>query len=167
MAGGIQPGTVATSANSQQSEDKHTRLVAEVVESMGPDWEIKKSLTIEEITGHQNEYSRKANGKSQEWQSDGGFLYYRGKLVGVCENKWQKNRENACERAFRYLALFEGRQMFVSCEGPGFKKVDGGGSTGPTIDMLRFAGATVVENLSDEAEYRQHLKLWIESLRSV
>ena len=167
MAGGIQPGTCATSTASKQSENKHNRLVAEVIKSMGPHWEIRKSLPIREIMGRQGEYSKRANGESQEWNSDGGFIYYRGKLVGVCENKWQQAKENACERVCKYLTFLPARGMFVSCEGPGFKKIEGGGSTGPLIDMLRHAGATVLENVSDETEYRNRLKFWIQSLGNV
>ena len=164
MAGGIQPGTTATSVNSVLSERKHRDLVAQAIASRGPLWKIKKSLTIEKITGKPGEYSLTKAGKSQRWEADGGFVFYDDKLVGVCENKWQDNRENACERAFRYLSFLSGSQMFVSCEGPGFALINGGGSTGPVIDMLRYAGATVLENVTSEQQYLDHLNKWLDSL---
>ena len=164
MPGGIQVGTTASSENSTLSEEKHIDLVAQVIQERGPDWEIRKSLTIEEIMGYPGVYSRLANGKSQVWVSDGGFIFYKGKLVGVCENKWQDARMNACERVCKYLTFLRGYQMFVSCEGPGFVCKDGGGSTGPLIDMLRYAGATVLENVTNEAEYKRLLRAWLNSL---
>jgi hypothetical protein len=166
MPGGIQPGTTATSTESKKSEKRHIKLIAEEVNSMGPDWGLKKSLTIEEIVGKEAEYSKTKKGISQRWDSDGGFIFYQEKLVGVCENKYQANRENACERVCKYLTFLNGSQMFVSFEGPGFEKIYGGGSTGPLIDTLRHAGATVLENVSDEAEYRRHIRRWLESLKS-
>jgi len=164
MPGGIQPGTVATSENSTLSEEKHISLVAQVIQEMGPDWEIRKSLTIEEIMGYLGDYSRCANGKSQTWNADGGFIFYKKTLAGVCENKWQGSRENACERVCKYLTFLRASQMFVSCEGPGFLREDGGGSTGPLIDMLRYAGVTVLENVTSEVEYKRLLRAWLNSL---
>jgi hypothetical protein len=164
MAGGIQPGTTATSTKSVLSERRHVDYVSKAFSQRGPHWRIKKSITIEEILGHQGDYSRQKNGKSQRWDADGGFVFYKNKLVGVCENKWQSSPKNACERVCKYLTFLKGKQMFVSCEGPGFAKIDGGGSTGPLIDMLRFAGATVLENVVDPMEYMSELNKWIDSL---
>jgi len=164
MRGGIQPGTTATSTNSILSEKRHIDYVFMVVSRRGPEWEIRKSVTIEEILGCRGEYSRQANGKSQRWEADGGFIFYKNNLVGVCENKWQTSPQNACERVCKYLTFLEGRQMFVSCEGPGFVKIKGSGSTGPLIDMLRYAGATVLENVTDPVEYASELNRWLDSL---
>ena len=83
MPGGIQPGTCATSTSSKLSEYRHIDLVSEVVSELGADWEIRKSLSIEEIMGYPGEYSRLSNGKSQRWDADGGFLFYKKELVGV------------------------------------------------------------------------------------
>jgi len=164
MKGGIQPGTTASSAESVLSERRHIEYVSRAVSQRGPEWTIKKSITIKEILGHQGEYSRKKNGKSQEWQSDGGFIYYKDILVGVCENKWQTARENACERVCKYLTFMKGRQMFVTCRGPGFTRLDGGGSTGPLVDLLRFAGATVLVNVVDPVDIERQLNTWLDSL---
>ena len=166
MGGGIQPGMTATSINSVLSENQHIDYVKQVVTEMGPDWEIRKSLTIEEIVGYPAAYSRQANGESQAWHADGGFIFYKNSLVGVCENKWQSTRKNACERVCKYLTFLKGNQLFVSCEGPGFIKLDEGGSTGPLIDMLRHAGAVVLENVTDPTEYKRLLRAWLNSLVS-
>ena len=167
MAGGIQPGTIATSVDSILSENRQIDHVVEAIKSMGPDWEIRKSITIEDILGEPGEYSFLANGNSQRWESDGGWIYRNNKLVGVCENKWQASRKNACERAFRYLGVFRGDEawrIFVSCEGPGFVNQFGGGATGPFIDIMNHAGATVLENEHDPDEYARRLREWLNRL---
>ena len=163
MGGGIQPGSTASSPESISSEEKHIDHVAAVISEMGDEWESRKSVTIEELLGHPGEYSRRKDGTSQEWESDGGFIFHRGQLVGACENKYQKTRENACERVCKYLTFLLAPQLFISCVGPGFVKKDGGGSTGPLIDMLRHKGATVLENV-DEKEFTRELKLWLKNL---
>ena len=164
MKGGIQLGTTASSTESVLSENRHIDLVAQVIREMGSDWSIRKSMPIEEIIGYLGKYSRNANGKSQAWFSDGGFIYHKDILVGVCENKWQAARANACERVCKYLAFMQPRQLFVSCEGPGFIPLDGGGATGPLIDVLRWRGATVLENVTDPVEYKRQLYVWLNSL---
>lgn len=170
MAGGIQPGTVATSEESAESEKNHTQWIREVVRELGPNWMIRKSISIEEIIGKKPEYALlNDDGDSQYWYSDGGFFYRKSengtwKLVGVAENKWQKNRENACERAFRYLSFLKGSQIFISCSGLGFTKKNGGGATGPTIEMLKFAGSYVIENVNDEESFKAEFRNWVNTL---
>jgi hypothetical protein len=164
--GGIQPGTVATSPESSQSEKNHTKWIREVISEMGSGWKIEKSITIEEIIGKTPVYALNKKGESQSWESDGGYFYRQSKsgewiLVGAAENKWQKNRENACERAFRYLGFLKGNQIFVSCSGPGFTKMYGGGATGPMIDVLMYSGAYLIENVSEEQEFKKHFYTWI------
>ena len=141
MPGGIQPGTCATSKESTLSEARQVDIVENVISSRGDDWRIEKSILIEDILGYLGEYSRLKNGKSQTYSADGGFVYYKNKLVGVCENKYQKTRQNACERACRYLLFLKPEQIFVSCDGPGFTRKDGQGSTGPIIDLFKHAGS--------------------------
>lgn len=163
MAGGIQPGTSATTKESASSEKNHINLVSHAI-SLRPNLSLKKSVLIEDIANHPAEYSKCANGKSQWWEADGGFVTTTdGKIIGVCENKYQKARKNACERVCKYLTFLKGDQMFVSCYGPGFILKDGGGSTGPTIDMLRSAGAVVLENEAD-AEFLNAFNDWLDSL---
>lgn len=173
MPGGIQPGTVATSKESAESEKNHTQWIREVVRELGPNWMIRKSISIEEIIGKKPEYALlNEAGDSQSWKSDGGFFFRKSKagtwtLVGVAENKWQKNRENACERAFRYLSFLKGSQIFISCAGPGFTKKNGGGATGPTIEMLKFSGAYVIENVNDEESFKAEFRNWVNTLNVV
>jgi hypothetical protein len=164
MPGGIQPGTCATSKESTLSEARQVDIVENVISSRGEDWRIEKSILIEDILGYLGEYSILKNGKSQAYYADGGFVYYKNKLVGVCENKYQDTVKNACERTCRYLMFLKPEQMFVSCEGPGFIKINGGGSTGPVIDLLRHAGACVLENEKDESAYIFKLNQWLDSL---
>ena len=121
-------GTAAfTTKESAESEKNHTQWVHDVINELGPDWSVKHSMTIKELIGEQPTYACLKNGKSQVWESDGGYIFWKGYLVGVAENKWQKARENACERACRYLTFLKGHQLFVSTAGPGFILKDGGG----------------------------------------
>lgn len=161
MAGGIQPGTCATTTESDASEKRQIRLVEQVFNEASSDWSSKKSMPIEELIGQEAPYSLKKDGTSQEWKADGGFVFYRDECVGVIENKYQHSRQNACERVAKYLTCFKPHQLFLSFEGPGFAKEDGGGSTGPMIDTLRHAGATVLENVADEEKYKRHLVEWM------
>jgi len=164
MPGGIQPGTCASTEESILSEVRQISIVEKVISYRGEDWRIEKSILIEDILGYAGEYSRLANGKSQAYSADGGFVYYKNKLVGVCENKYQKTRQNACERACRYLLFLKPEQIFVSCDGPGFIRQDGQGSTGPIIDLFRNVGAFVLENEKDESVYIFKLNQWLDSL---
>ena len=135
-----------TSKESDESERLHNQWVSEVIDSYGPDWILTKSINISDVLatkGMVNEFALLKEDKSQTWNSDGGFIWYKGKLVGCGENKYQKARENACERANRYLTFIPAKGIFISCAGPGFEKRFGGGSTGPMMQMLRFAGATI------------------------
>ena len=161
-------GTKAfTTKESTESEKNHTQWIHDVIDDLGEDWSIRYSMTIEELMGKQPTYARLKNGASQEWISDGGYIFNKEKLVGVAENKWQTARENACERACRYLTFLKGSQLFVSTAGPGFVLKDGGGSTGPFIDMLRYSGACVTENVNDEQSFKDIFKNWVLSLKEV
>jgi len=164
VAGGIQKGTVAASVESRAAEKRHTQLIEGVIEQH-PRIKIRKSVPIDELfPDRSNEYSRKKNGKPQQWEADGGWLEVDGKIVGVAECKYQSARENACERASRYLTVFpsqsEAYRIFVSCYGDGFVKQAGGGSTGPFIDTMRGAGVTLLENPTDE-EFNESLTSWL------
>lgn len=165
MSNGIQPGTTATSVESHTSEVLHNQWVRDIINEMGADWGIQKSVNITDIFVDA-EYSFDKRGKSQIWESDGGFITYKGDIVGVCENKYQKSYQNACERVFRYLSFMKGSQIFVSCSGDGFKKRNAGGSTGPTIDMLKYCGAYVLENVISEDEFKVHLRKWLEKIKN-
>ena len=153
-----------TTKESTQSEENHTQWVHDVISELGPDYRVKQSMTIKELIGKEPTYALLKNGKSQEWKADGGFVFYKGKLVGVAENKWQTARENVCERACRYLTFLKGKQLFVSTYGPGFILKYGGGATGSFLDMLMFSGACVTENVYDEQEFKTIFKKWLLSL---
>ena len=162
---GIQPNTTATSIESHASELQHNQWVHDIIDTLGSDWAIQKSVNITDINPNAV-YSFDKRNKSQIWESDGGFIIYKGNIVGVCENKYQKSRKNACERVFRYLSFMKGYQLFVSCNGEGFMNQNEGGSTGPTIDMLKFCGAYVLENVNDEDEFKVHLLEWLEKIKN-
>ena len=153
-----------TTKESKQSEENHTQWIRDVINELGPDWSIRHSMTIEELMGEKPTYALLKNGKSQVWESDGGFITHKEEVVGVAENKWQKARENACERACRYLTCFNPEQIFVSCSGPGFVLKNGGGATGPLLDMLKYCGVCVTENVNEEQEFKAIFKTWVTSL---
>ena len=49
MSKGIQPGTTATSAESHISEVLHNQWVRDIINEMGADWGIQKSVNITDI----------------------------------------------------------------------------------------------------------------------
>jgi hypothetical protein len=150
--GGIQPGTTATSIFSKDSEKLHIKWIDEVFSTLGSEWYRKKSLPI-------------CEGSKQVWESDGGWIYHNGKLVGVAENKWQKNRNNAVERGFRYLAEFdEPHRILVSCSGPGFAESRSKGSTDSFIIKARMKGMNVLVNVIDEQEFKGEFSKWLNTL---
>lgn len=164
---GIQPRTTATSLDSHESEKNHNQWIFETIQEMNSDLKIEKKVTIETLINKKPEYAIGKNNQSLSWHSDGGFFYHQNKkgkwnLIGVAENKWQKNKTNACERVFRYLSYLKGNQLFVSCSGPGFKEI--GGTTSVVIEMLKYSGAYVIENVNTEEEFKQHFTFWIENL---
>jgi len=150
--GGIQPGTTATSVFSKDSEKLHIKWIDEVFSTLGSEWTREKSLPIIE-------------GSSQVWESDGGWIYYNGKLVGVAENKWQTARNNAVERGFRYLAEFhEGHRIFISCSGPGFAESESKGSTDAFVIKARKRGINVLVNVDDEQDFKNQFLAWLNNL---
>lgn len=168
MAGGIQPGTSATSEESRKAEKRHTQFVEEAC--MGyPFLRRKKGASIEDLTeGRYISNSRLADGSSQLWNSDGGFIHLlNGEMAGVAECKYQKARANACERAFRYFAIEKFRdepwRIFLSCHGEGFEQKDEGGATGPYVDMMLNAGVTLIVNPSDE-DFRNAAAEWLKRI---
>ena len=158
-----------TSEESLNAEKKHMRILNEVASSMRG-YSFKGGLYISELLleSAPQKYSFIKDGKtSQAWHADGGWVFKGGKLVGVAECKYQKSRQNACERAFRYLTVDkfreEPKRIFLSCYGPGFSNKNGGGSTGPMLDMAKNAGISVHENI-DDRRFRLVVKEWLESL---
>jgi len=157
-----------TTKESKQSEINHNQWIGDVLADLGPDWSRKKSMSLEELTGQPGVYSLDKKKNSQTWVSDGGYIFYRKNLVGVAENKYQKARENACERAARYLALplfrNQPHRFFLSVYGPGFIKQESGGSTGPFLDAMMSAGVYVIENVNEEQEFKHFFRKWVLSI---
>ena len=155
-----------TTKESKLSEENHVLWISQVINELGEGWSIEYSMTIEDLMeGRKPFYGLNAKGQSQSYVSDGGFIFYKGRFVGVAENKFQSATQNACERVGRYLFSFiKPEQMFVSCAGDGFKLVHGGGSTGPLIDLMRYSGVTVTENVNEEKEFKRIFKEWITNL---
>ncbi len=156
-----------TTKESKLSEENHVLWISQVINELGEGWSIEYSMTIEDLMeGRKPVYGLNAKGESQAWVSDGGFFFYKGRFVGVAENKYQSARNNAVERVGRYpfSPLIKPEQMFVSCSGDGFKLIYGGGATGPLIDMMRCSGVTVLENVNEEKEFKRIFKEWITNL---
>jgi|TARA_R110000744_G_scaffold95874_1_gene185147 hypothetical protein len=154
-----------TTMQSKEAEDKHKRILGEHLQ-LKRGVEVRESVEIAEIASR-HRYSLNKKGKSQEWEADGGWIYSNGELVGVAECKYQHSRQNACERAFRYLSVDKFREqphrILLTCYGKGFQQQSGGGSTGPFIDMATNSGMTVFENPSDE-EFKEGIEEWIRSI---
>lgn len=93
MAGGIQPGTVATDAAARKLDDqcKHQkqRLYNEL-KDLYPDLTLQKKLTKNQIPG--------GNGACEP---DGGAWFYRDVLIAIFEGKKQQDRGNAIERWYK------------------------------------------------------------------
>ena len=159
-------GHCATTTESKDSEALHQKLVKSHFEKLGPDWLLKKSLPIGDVVKEQK-YSFDQKGKSQEYKADGGFVYYKNRLVGVCENKHQGTRENACERMTKYLLIpgIGPKNIFITCTGPGFVCKNAGGATGPILDLAINAGAFILENPKIE-EVKQKFQDWTDWIQS-
>ena len=157
-------GHIFTTKQSKEAEHHHRTLVEQMIKKY-PQLSIRKEVSIEELTNGKNPYSLMKNSKSQVWEADGGWICFGDKVVGVAECKYQDNRPNACERAYRYLAYFhkEPHRIFVSTYGQGFIKMEGGGATGPFIDMARHCGMVILENPTDE-DFANELETWFENL---
>ena len=160
-----------TTKESKASEELHTLWVSEVGSEFD-NLNIEKSITVESVIGKRPEYALKKNGESNEINADGGFIFKlvagKWKLVGVAENKYQDTRQNALERASKYLLFLDRRQIFISCAGEGMVKGSdigvGGSSTGTFIDLAINGGVTLLENVTDESAFKNALRTWMRSL---
>ena len=170
MAGGIQPGVVATSIQSATAEKNHNLIVEQVAKTF-PRVELRKSIDIVDICKMNNpeykpEYCFRKDGTSSKWISDGGFIFIDGVLKGVAECKYQAARANACERAGKYPAWIKPvppERTFITCHGEGFVKKLGGGSTGSMIDAARSAGSTVLVNPTFD-EQAEEFRIFLQKL---
>ena len=180
--GGIQKNSTknngaGVSTKSQISENLHQKIVSESVDNVfgfnPKGWSFRKKVPLAYLTKTQHGWGVQQNGKSTVVESDGYFLFYNNKLVGVTEHKQQGDAGNACERFHKYLAYasiwdLEPWQIFGSFTGDGFYKpilnVTGGGQTGATIETLLAYGATVVTN-PDEKELENSVVMYLERLQ--
>lgn len=154
-------GHSATSNNSKSSEKIFIDILNEVIQNF-PSFSLKKSLTTEEIYGN-GTFARRTDGSPTEIRADGGWLIYKNKVVGCFENKYQRNRPNACERGHKYsdyssVLKFPFNHVIFNLEGPGFT-YDGthknaktmSGQTGAFAQILKIRGFTVFINENEES----------------
>ena len=161
-----------TTKESFISEEKHISLVDEIFnefKSIDDKWKIVKGVSTEDIIGKENVVNAKRmDGTSTEILSDGGIIFYDGKIVGVCENKYQKDHRNACQRACIYQVYFNFKpsQVFLSCTGEGYTfDTDrwGGGATGTMYDIMKVRGTFIILNPTEQ-EFKQTLRDWFKQL---
>ena len=163
-----------TTKESKSAEKNHTKWVMEIVSEYGSDFKIKYSMTISDIVGGEefNEYAFLQNGESSDYLADGGFIYYKDKLIGVCEHKHQKETPNACERAGKYLFFMRDYEVFISTSGPGFTEEmmrETSTATGKFIAVAKFGykrkklerGIGVSHNENEE-EFKKTFRDWFE-----
>lgn len=156
-----------TTTNSKNAEKKQKEILKKILSEF-PEIKRKKGLSVSTICENWD-YSRlnQKNKKCSVINADGGWLFIDEKLVGVVECKYQSNPKNACERAFKYLAVPEfisdPSSIFISCHGKGFEKTEEGASTGVFIDMCKNIGITIYEN-PDDADLERHFREWISNL---
>ena len=136
-------GTEAfTTEESKAGEANHTKWVGEIISEYGSDFEIRFKVKISDIVGAEyNEYAFLQTGESSDYEADGGFIYYKGELIGVCEHKHQKETPNACERAGKYLFFMRDYEVFISTSGPGFTEEmmrETSTATGKFIAVAKF-----------------------------
>lgn len=93
MAGGIQPGMVATDAHARKLDDQCKHLKNHIyseLKDVYPGLRLQKKLTKDQIPG----------GKGA-CEPDGGAWFYNDTLIAVFEGKKQQDRGNAIERWFK------------------------------------------------------------------
>tara|TARA_R100000742_G_C4269284_1_gene87759 strand:+ start:140 stop:667 length:528 start_codon:yes stop_codon:yes gene_type:complete len=164
-----------TTTESLISEEKHISLVDEIFnefKSLDDKWNKVKGIPTEDLIGKENIiYAKCMNGTSTKINSDGGIILYDDKVVGVCENKYQKDHRNACERVCKYTLYFDIKpsQVFLSCSGEGYTfDTDrwGGGQTGTMYDILKFRGVSIILNPTED-KFKQTLRDWFKQLCDV
>jgi hypothetical protein len=151
-----------TTAQSLAAEETHISIINKVLSKYN-NITVEKERKVADFCDNY-EYSMLKEGKSQVIKSDGGWIYKDGQLIGVAECKYQSSRQNACERAAKYIFVPEihkdPSKLFISCYGEGFEKKTGGGSTGPFIDMAKNIGVSIHENLNN-ADLEHTFEEWL------
>ena len=93
MAGGIQPGTVATDVNARKLDEQCKNLKDEVfivLKTLYPELTLQRKLSKDQIPGGIG-----------ACEPDGGAWFYKGVLIAVFEGKKQQDAGNAIERWFK------------------------------------------------------------------
>jgi len=162
-----------TTEKSKVGEANHTKWVKEVIFEYGSDFRIQYTLTLSDILGRENnKFSWHQNGSSGYYKSDGGFIFYKNKLIANCEHKHQNTNKNACERAYKYLAFMWDYELFISTSGSGFLEEtmnEHSGSTSKFLDSTNSGykrkglerGVGISHNENEE-EFKKTLRDWIE-----
>jgi len=166
-------GTHSFSSGKQtKHENKHISLVQEIYDEFkchDDKWDKRKMVTVAELIGEENvNYARHMTGNSNEIYSDGGVIFYDGKIVGLCEDKYQQDHRNSCERACKYQVYMDLKpnQIFLSCGGVGFEfdtNRHGGGATGTLYDIMKYRGYSIAMN-ETEQEFKTRLRNWFKGL---
>ena len=180
--GGIQENSTknngaGVSTESQISENLHQKIVSESVDNVfgfaPKGWSFKKKVPLSWLTRTQHGWGILKNGKSVSLESDGYFIFYNNKLVGVTEHKQQGDKGNACERFDKYPTFasiwdLKPWQILGTFTGDGFYKpvigISGGGQTGATIERMLAYGATVLTN-PNEKEMEETIVDWLKRLQ--
>ena len=131
-----------TTEESKVGEANHTKWVGEIISEYGSDFTIRYKVKISDFVGEENNgYARLQTGESSDYIADGGFIYYKGELIGVCEHKHQDKTPNACERASKYLFFMHDYEVFISTSGVGFSEEmmnETSTATGKFIAVAKF-----------------------------
>jgi|TARA_R110000744_G_scaffold203804_1_gene322666 hypothetical protein len=166
-----------TTEESKSAEKNHTKWVGEIISEYGSNFTIRYKVKISDFVGEENnEYAFLQNGKSSDYLADGGFIYYKDKLIGVCEHKHQKALTNACERAIKYLSFMYDHEVFISTSGEGFSEEKMRAHSSATAKFLAVAkfgykrkklerGIGVSHNENEE-EFKKTFRDWFEYLIS-
>ena len=159
----------------RKQERDHIVWVDEVFnefKSQDDRWEKRKYITVAEIIGEENVvFARRKDGSSNQIESDGGIIFWDNILLGVCEDKYQTNFQNACERGCKYQVYFnlKPNQIFLSVGGKGFEfdlEEGSGLSTGTFYDMVKYRGYSIAINETED-QFKTRLRVWFNTLRSI
>lgn len=157
-----------TSTESKKSEQTLREVISEVIEV--PEFEnfsLARSYSVNEI--YNSTIATTKTGRDTTSEPDTGLLYYRGKVVGLGDNKWQKSNNNACQRIFQFLAdsitlKLDSKRVFVVLDGPGFESINESGhvpgQSGGTLVRCQHHFTTLVCPKKSEItkEFKKYLR---------
>ena len=157
-----------TTKKSKNSEYEFTQAVGNVLsEREFSDFTLGEGYTINECYGADLARTKKRNEETSV-EPDSGTIFYRGKLVGFGDNKWQTSPQNAVERVNLYfmdaIAFgLEPWQVFCRFDGPAFEQNSTGqwlGGAGKQVVRCLHHGTTVVhgDQTLIENKFRNYLR---------